>query len=226
VDQAALLALANKHGLPADHVIRRLAVTGPVLPPPAAAPPVPGPAVPAQPSGIAVPPKPKSSQTLTPEELAERLTITVQTGKLGERMVDRYLSGQATGTTPVHTWVSAKFAEHPYDFELLSASGAVEAVIDAKATSSPWPGEFFMSIAEINFARSSPVPYRIYRLSKVGTTGAELRMSGDIRPFADAALNALLPHLLSGTRITTMAVRPIDAGINWSAPIQLPPLPP
>jgi Protein NO VEIN, C-terminal len=175
---------------------------------------------------MTLPLKPKSSQTLTPEELAERLAATFQTGKLGERMVDRYLSGQATGATPVHTWVSAKFAEHPYDFELLSASGAVEAVIDAKATSSPWPGEFFMSIAEVNFARSSPVPYRIYRLSEVGMAGAELRVSGDIRPFAEAALNTLLPHLLSGTRITTMAVRPTDCGINWSAPIRLPPLPP
>jgi hypothetical protein len=232
VDQAALLTLADKHGLQPNHIIRRLAVTGPVplLPPPVPAPappPVAAPALPPkQATGIALPLNLKSSQALTPDQLAEQLAAGVLTGKLGERMVDRYLTGQSTGNIPVHTWVSLKFAKHPYDFELLAASGAVQAVIDAKATSNPWPGEFYMSIGEIHWARLSQVPYYIYRLSEVGPSGGQLRISSDIRGFAKAALKALLPHLLSGTRITEIAVRSIESGINWSAPIQLPPLQP
>lgn len=227
LDQPALIDLADKHGLPADHVIRSLAVTSiSALPVPAAPVAVITP-LPVKPGGgMVLPLTPKSGQELTPEELAKQLAQMVKTGEIGEKLVDQYLKKQANGTIPIHAWVSSKLAKHPYDFQLIAESGTVLAFIDAKATSTAWPGEFFMSMAEVYCAATSTIPYHIYRLSNVKSSGAELRISDDVRQFAEATVKTLLPHLLSGTRITEIAVKPIDAGIKWSDPIKLPPLPP
>ena len=165
-------------------------------------------------------PTPKTS----PTQLSERLVTTSKTGVLGEQMVDAYLSRHGSPDAPAHNWVSQQFAEHPYDFEMLTASGSVAAVIDAKATSGGWTGEFYMSVSELTYAAASHVPYHIYRLSAVGPMGAELRISGDIRDFAGSIVMSLLSNALAGIRVTGIGIRPVESGIPWSSAVGLPPI--
>ena len=159
----------------------------------------------------------------TPDQLARKLISASETGFVGETMVDAYLATQGTAAVPVHTWISRKFAEHPYDFELLAADGSVSAVIDAKATSGAWASEFFLSTSELACAAASRVPYHVYRLSNVSNTGGNLRISGDIRVFAQSIYHELLSNAFVGTRVTGLAIKPVESGIPWSHAITLPP---
>jgi hypothetical protein len=232
LDESDLQALATRHVLPAGHVIRQLAGRSAILPATTALP------VPAAPTNVPVPippisavpapasKKPTSTPMTTPGQLAARLAAASLTGQLGERMVDAYLRLQQTADVPVHTWVSEKFAEHPYDFELLAESGSVQSVIDAKATSQAWTSEFFMSSAELAFAAASSVPYHIYRVSGVDASGGELRISDNINAFATAVMKSLGSNSPVGTRYTGVAIHPVNAGISWSKIIHLPSLVP
>jgi Domain of unknown function (DUF3883) len=220
VDPADLIALADSLGLAADHVVRHLVGTAPAAPgavegtsshlPPTLAP-----------TKLGVSPP---ALTTTPAQLAERRAKAARIGLLGEKMVDAYLDAEAAPGQAAHIWVSQKFAEHPYDFELLAPSGAVVTVLDAKATSRNWKDEFYMSAAELIYAASSPVPYLIYRVSRVaeGASG-ELRISEDIREFARTVVEALLSSSPTGTRLTELAVHPVECGIEWAPRITLPP---
>uniref|UniRef100_A0A9E7ZXC4 DUF3883 domain-containing protein n=1 Tax=Bosea sp. NBC_00436 TaxID=2969620 RepID=A0A9E7ZXC4_9HYPH len=219
VDPADLVSLANAHGLAAGHIIRTLGSTSTPMPPGS----LPSPAAPlSKPRG-----RRAATSKATPAQLADRLAAAAAVGQLGEQLVDSYLAGQHTPGQPTHTWISQMYAEHPYDFELLSVTGAVIEVLDAKSTSQAWTGEFYMSAAEVTYAAASPVPYRIYRVSEVGPGGAaNLRVSDDIRPLAAAIVNGPLASSHAGIRATGFAISPQIAGITWTAPVALPPFSP
>jgi hypothetical protein len=168
----------------------------------------------------------RPSRAETAEELAAGIAASTLTGQRGERMVNALLADQHKGGGPVHRWKWPMSAAHPYDFELLSPTGSVDIVIDAKSTSAVWTADFYMSSAELAHAVESPVPYLIYRLSKVGPTGAWLRMSDDIRNFATVVAPAFADAAPVGTRVTTIAISPIASGLTWSDPVRLPPAPP
>lgn len=213
LDPADLVRLANAHGLAPGDIIRTLGSTTSLLPSG-------GPA--------ASLPKPRSRRTATskatPAQLAAKLAAIAKVGQLGENLVDSYLGARSTLGRPAHTWISQTYAEHPYDFELLSAKGAVVEVVDAKSTSQAWTADFYMSAAEIVYAAASPVPYRIYRVSEVGPgVSANLRISDDIRALAAAIVSGPLASSHAGIRATGFAINPQAAGITWAGPIALPP---
>jgi len=216
VDPADLVSLANAHGLAPGHVIRTLGSTSTPLPPGS----LPGPTAPL--------PKTRGRSTATskatPAQLAARLAAAAAVGQLGEELVDSYLSVQRSSGQPTHTWISQNYAEHPYDFEVLSATGAVIDVVDAKSTSQAWTADFYMSAAEVSYAAASPVPYRIYRVSEIAPgTSAQLRVSDDIRSLAATIVSGVLASAQAGTRATGFAINPQTAGITWTGPIALPP---
>jgi hypothetical protein len=249
---ADVQTLADAHGLPADHPIRRLisapaasalplpaAPAPPILPPvappalphssapPTAGAPTPGllpaPAVaPAAPVPITALKKPGAVKQVTEEAHTEQMLANALTGVRGEKMVNAYLADQNTLGGPVPLWMASSSAEHPYDFGLLEPSGALAAVVDAKATSTAWPSSFFMSMAELTYAATSDVPYFIYRVSEVSATGGILRTSGDVRDFAKATALSLVNAAPVGTRVTGISISPVNSGLTWSAPIALP----
>jgi len=218
LEPAFLSEFADKHGLPAEHIIRRLA-GDPVID--AALEEI------AQGDSAAFskikihrPAKP-----VTAEELAAAIAANTLTGHTGEKMVNAWLDTQHLGGAS-HNWMWPNSAVHPYDFEILNFSGAVETVADAKATSVVWTANFYMSSAELAHAAASPVPYRIYRLSEVGPTGAWFRTSDDIRSFAALVSSAFTDHKPSGVRATIIAISPVGSGLTWSEPIRFPPATP
>jgi hypothetical protein len=219
MDPVDIVNLADTHGLAAGHIIRKLGSTSAILLPGSA----PGPTAPRPlPSD-----KSKATSKATPAQLAARLAAAAEVGQRGEELVDSYLGTLHTLGQPTHTWVSQEYAEHPYDFELLSATGAVIEVVDAKSTSLVWTADFYMSAAEVAYAAASPVPYRIYRVSKVAPGAfAQLRISDDIRPLAIAIEGASLASAQVGTRATGFAITPQIADLRWTGPFVLPPSPP
>jgi hypothetical protein len=214
VDQADLVGLADTHGLAPGHVIRALGSTSSLLPPGSLL-------------GVtALLPRPRRLRTatskVTPAQLTAKLAAIAEVGQLGEKLVDSYLGARSTPRQPAHTWISQNYAEHPYDFELLSVAGAVIEVVDAKSTSQAWTADFYMSAAEIIYAAASPVPYRIYRVSELRAgVVATLRVSDDIRPLAAAIASGSLASARVGTWVTGFAINPQMVGITWTAPVAL-----
>lgn len=171
--------------------------------------------------------KRRPSRPITAEEHAAAIEAQRLTGLLGEKLVDAHLLTAHEDGGPAHRWMWPDSAAHPYDFELLDATNAVNTVIDAKSTAHGWPADFFMSSGELDYAANSSVPYRIYRLTEVGPQGAWLRLSGDIRPFAKAVVQTFIGAAPPGTRATTIAISSTSAGLTWSdPPVRLPPAPP
>ena len=143
---------------------------------------------------------------------------------LGEKAVDAHLSAQPPAAGFTHIWMWPASAEHPYDFEVIAASGAANHVIDVKTTSKEWTAEFHMSSAELAWAAHSPVPYYIYRVSEMAPgEPSVLRISNDVRSFAMATALAFVQAAIPGTRAADVAIRPDAPGLTWSDPIKLPP---
>jgi hypothetical protein len=209
IDPRDLERVANALSLPAGHVVRTLGVE----PPTAAT----GPSRPARPLG-----RPSTSSKATPAELAARLAAAASVGERGEQLIDHYLTSQRTTSRPAHTWISRTYAEHPYDFELLSDTGAVTEVLDVKSTSQAWTADFFMSAAEVAYAATSPVPYRIYRVNMSTGGPARLRISNDVRTLAATIYGSASLTSVAGVRVTGFAVSPQTAGLSWGSSISLP----
>jgi hypothetical protein len=118
--------------------------------------------------------------------------------------------------------VSPVAVGHPYDFEVIAASGAPDHVIDAKTTSSAWTAQFHMSSAKLAWAARCQVPYYIYRVSDMAHGKPSiLRISGDIRSFAMKTALAFVRAAIPGTRATDVAISPVASGLTWSDPIML-----
>lgn len=244
---ADIQTLADAHGLPPAHPVRLLisapagsavaVPAAPVLPaiPPIVPPPA-SPTIAATPTAVLLPApasasaapasvttlkKPRAVKPVTEEAHKDQMIANMLTGVRGEKMVNAYLIDQNQAGGPVPLWMASSSAEHPYDFGLLEATGALANVIDAKATSTPWPSGFYVSMAELTYAATSDVPYFIYRMSEVSATGGILRISGDIRVFAKATALSLVNAAPVGTRVTEIAILPVNSGLTWSVPIVL-----
>jgi hypothetical protein len=214
LDEPFLQALSDKHDLPVHHILRGL-LGGTVIAPPVA---------PVAPAEVR---KPRGVRAVSNTDRKALSVLNDQTGFLGEKAVDAYLSAQLPATGLTHIWMWPTSAEHPYDFEVIAASGAPDHVIDVKTTSSTWTSEFHMSSAELAWAAHSPVSYYIYRVSDIAPgKPSVLRVSNDIRAFAMATALAFVQAAVPGTRVTDVAIRPDARGLTWSDPVTLPPIQP
>lgn len=215
VPHAELEALANRLGLPDDHAVRLLAREGDLerdLEEEARG---------NRAAGRRL--RTRRRRVTTAEELAAAREAAERTGRLGEEILNAWLPGQAGYVG--HRWVAETDITAPYDFEILSAAGTVTERVDAKSTKSAFGTDFFMSSAEVACAADSTVPYRVFRLSEVGPTGAFGRLSGDIRGLA-AAIIASADAMPRGVRPSTFAITPDDASLTWGPRVRLPPLVP
>lgn len=208
---ADLQTLADKHGLGANHVVRTMAVD-PVIE--AALEEIAQGNI----AAAATVRQRRPNKPITAEEHATAIAKNTITGQLGEQMVNGLLCAEHSSGGPAYRWMWPESAAHPYDFETLNTAGSPDTVIDAKSTSSVWTIDFFISSAELAYAATSPFPYVIFRLSEVGPTGAWLRRSNDIRPFAKTVMAALTAAAPPGTRVISIAVSPDASGLTWSDP--------
>ncbi len=212
-----LLAIANQHALPNDHVVRIIAGDPVVLS-----------ALEEIAQGDIVAAAriiQRRARPVNADELAAGIEANAHTGHLGERMVNSFLRDRHQTGGLAYKWMWPASAAHTYDFEVLNSSGQPDHVIDAKSTSSVWKVDFYMSWGELAHAATSAAPYLIYRLSEVGQTGAWLRTSEDIRSMAAEIVQALTVAAPLGTKVTTVSVSPLVPGMRWSSPCRLPAIP-
>jgi len=211
---ADVLAIADHHALPDAHVIRTLAADPVVVS-----------ALEEIAQGDIVAAAKiiqRCARPVNAAELAAGIDANGLTGHLGERLVNAFLGDRHAASGSAYKWMWPDHAAHPFDFEVLDASGQPELVIDAKSTTSVWTVDFYMSRGELTFAATSAVPYFIYRLSEVGQTGAWLRISDDIRSMAGRIVQALGVASPSGTKVITVTISPLESGLTWSDPLRLP----
>ncbi|MGC2413849.1 MAG: hypothetical protein WA459_14270 [Stellaceae bacterium] len=129
-------------------------------------------------------------------------------GRLGEELVAIHLERQkALGIIGSFEWVSETNAVAPMDFRVTPIAGPAER-IDAKTTNGPFDRPLHVSLSELKeMAAESGGPYRIYRVFAADREGARLRISANLKDFAQEIL-ACLAGLPGGITADAVSVDP------------------
>lgn len=129
-------------------------------------------------------------------------------GRLGEELVAIHLERQkALGIIGSFEWVSETNAVAPMDFRVSPIAGPAER-IDAKTTNGPFDRPMHVSLSELKeMAAESGGPYRIYRVFAADAEGARLRISANLKDFAQGVLGCLVA-LPSGITVDAVSVDP------------------
>lgn len=149
----------------------------------------------------------RQGRGLTRSELQRAKTNAEWVGRLGEELLDFHFGGEHdTHDHSTHVWTADVNAVSPYDFELTLRDGS-KLHADAKSTAGPFSNPIHLSLAEIQHALTSGVPYRICRLYNVIDTEAKLRIADDVaarlRP-----LQTALSALPAGVKIDSLSFNP------------------
>jgi hypothetical protein len=129
-----------------------------------------------------------------------------RTGEIGEELLDVFLGSGDDPLVKSHKWISQENAISPYDF-LVHDHGEFVRHVDAKSTSSAFSTPLYLSTAEIRHALKSGVPYDIYRLYHVSSTGAKIRIARDIRERLKPVM-ALLESFPQGVGVDSLSFKP------------------
>jgi hypothetical protein len=151
---------------------------------------------------------------ITSEQLAAARRRAEETGFDGERLIAAWL---AEGRPDIAdwTWVAARNAISPWDFELETKTGCIR--VEVKSTRGEHGTPFHISMAEIAAAAQQP-RYDLYRLSELGEAGGTLRVSEDISAFARDLIKNL-DVLPGGVCADAFTIAP-DL-FTWSEPVTL-----
>ena len=149
----------------------------------------------------------RKSRGLTRGELQRAKSSAEAVGRLGEELLDYHLSNEhGTHAHATHVWVAEANAISPYDFDLTLHDGS-KLQVDAKSTAGPFSNPIHLSLAEVQHALASGVPYSIYRLYEVTDTDAKVRVAHDIAAQLKP-LQAALLALPVGVKIDSLSFNP------------------
>lgn len=146
---------------------------------------------------------------ITPEQLAAAQRRAEETGLDGERLIRGWFDEGRPGVLG-WTWIAAKNAISPWDFELNAVSGDVR--VEVKSTRGNHGTPFHISMAEL-IAAAEEAPYHIYRVSGLDEEGGSLRVSEDVGAFARGLIGTL-KALPAGVRADGFTIEP--AMLTWS----------
>ncbi len=140
-------------------------------------------------------------------------------GRLGEELISVHLEHQKRlGLIRSYEWVSEANAVAPMDFRISPMEGAEER-IDAKTTAGQFDRPVHISWSELReMAAEVDGPYRIYRVYAAGEQGAKLRISTNLKSFAQGIL-AQTAGLASGVTVDSFSVD--LSGIEFESEIGL-----
>jgi hypothetical protein len=128
-------------------------------------------------------------------------------GRLGEVLLDYHLgTASPSHDHAFHVWTADTNAISPYDFELTKPDGSVVHA-DAKSTAGTFNNPIHLSLAEIQHALTSDVPYRICRLYSVTEMQAKLRVANDVAARL-APLAATISTLPAGVKFDSLSFDP------------------
>lgn len=158
-----------------------------------------------------------SPRVVTAETLAKIQQAREINGRMGEELVNAYLSGLKGLTVD---WVSSRNTFAPLDFRTTDGASGAATSLDVKTTTGTHKTTFHLSAGELEEAAGSADPYFIYRVSELEGGEALLRISDDIRPFARDVLTSL-KSLPPGAAPASFVIEPDEWGVGWGPPVRL-----
>jgi len=153
-------------------------------------------------------------------ELAQALRRVEELGQIGEEFVNSHFEGlKSEGKVSNFQWESQDNAVSPYDF-WYERDGR-KFLLDVKATSGGFERSIHISLPELQVMRDSAEPYYVYRVYEVEDGMAKLRISGEMRPIAEAILKILL-SLPEGVGSDGVSVSPLILGCGAQIALAMP----
>jgi hypothetical protein len=144
----------------------------------------------AGPQGLSRLYKRRSGRRLSKSDLADAIRRVEELGQVGEEFVNAHFEKlKAEKQIANFQWESQENAVAPYDFWY--EQGARKSYLDVKATSGGFERNIHISLPELFAMRDSHEPYYIYRVYELGDGSAKLRISKEMRTFADSILKVL-----------------------------------
>lgn len=126
-------------------------------------------------------------------------------GRMGEEFVNAYLTRlNENGEIADFRWIADENAISPYDFEIDTNKGLI--LIDVKATEGDFENPLHISYNELLQMRQSDT-YYLYRVYEMIEMRAQLRVSQNMRGFAEQILD-ILEQLPDGVRPDSISVLP------------------
>jgi hypothetical protein len=169
----------------------------------------------------------RAVRAISLDELRRAKLAADQLGADGEALVDAYLGSLTNpGGDFDYTWASASDAISPFDFRYRSSGGRLgdqDLKVDVKSTRGSFHADIHISIAELEYAAESAVPYLLFRVFGRTDAGGQLAISGDIRPFAQRLLSAHNGAMHSNICADSFSVPVSAEGLNWAPAIRITP---
>jgi len=160
----------------------------------------------------------KATLKLSAADLARARAKAEQVGRDGEGLVHVLLeSMKDKSEIRSFIWSAETNAVSPYDFELETISGE-RVLIDVKATEGPFERTIHISAAELAEAAEAKERYDLYRVYELSPEGGKLRISNDIRGFAQQIrqIAAKLPEEIA---VDSFSVEP--SALKWGPKIDI-----
>lgn len=126
---------------------------------------------------------------LSIEDLQNARINAVNTGMLGEQLINEYLSNlQQEKKIDYWEWTSIENAVSPFDFKLYQ--GNAIRLVDVKSTSGAFQRKIHISLNELKQMALGKESYDIYRVYEISSTGkmGKLKIARDLREFAKSIL--------------------------------------
>jgi len=158
-----------------------------------------------------------SPRRMTAEALQDARRKVEALGLAGEELVNEWLEREvAAGRLRSAVWVSEKNAISPWDFEIEEIDGT-HVRVEVKSTGTLFERPLHISHPQIEAAAASTAPRTdLYRLFDLRDSSARLRISKDIRPFAQTVIDAV-QTLGDGITPESYTISPERFG-TWSEP--------
>ena len=162
----------------------------------------------------------RSGRKLSRIDLAQALRRVEELGQIGEEYVNAHFERLKTENRILNfQWESQENAVAPYDFWFEHEGRRT--LLDVKATSGGFERNIHISIPELEVMRSAIQPYHIYRVYEMGEQAAKLRISGEMRAFAERILRAL-EGLPAGVSSDGVSLSPSLLGCGASVDLLMP----
>jgi len=158
-----------------------------------------------------------SMRAISREDLLKAKENADSTGRRGEQFVNDYLAKlQIAGSIGNFRWVSDENAINPYDFQI--NDGVSEVFVDVKSTQGEFERDLHISFNELLQMAAGPERYDIYRVYEIKEGSAQLRITRDMKNFAERILSVLnaLPN-----EVTSDSISFPPSLLQFEAPIEL-----
>ena len=163
----------------------------------------------------------RKQRKLTLDQLRKARQVAAETGRLGEELVDAYLTKLAKdGVVDEYEWVSDINAIAPYDFRV--RRGETWYRLEVKTTRGVFEREYHLSLSELYEMASGDEEYRIGRVYGASVEGATMRVSTPQRENGRLIVDAL-SGLPNGVMADGVTIRPYGGDFEEAVDLTPPP---